>query len=123
MKTVTIRRYLVGCIIFGLSFLALDAIAFEKSLRNLHVLVYTKNGEGYVHDNIPHAVKSIQKLGEEHKFKVTVSDNPSVFTDENLKQYDILLFPSTNNDVFDNDGQRLAFRRFIQAGGAFVGLH
>lgn len=123
MNTVVLKRYLLGCFILCLSFLTIDVVAFDKSLKNLHVLVYTKNGKGYVHDNIPYAVKSIQKLGEEHRFKVTVSDNPSVFTDDNLKQYDILLFPSTNNDVFDNDDQRLAFRRFIQAGGGFVGLH
>jgi type 1 glutamine amidotransferase len=35
----------------------------------------------------------------------------------------LLLFPSTNNDVFDTDEQRLAFRRYIEAGGGFVGLH
>ncbi len=34
-----------------------------------------------------------------------------------------MLFPSTNNDVFDTDAQRVAFRRYIQAGGGFVGLH
>jgi hypothetical protein len=38
-------------------------------------------------------------------------------------QYTLLLFPSTNNDVFDTDAQRLAFRRYIEAGGGFVGLH
>lgn len=100
-----------------------EALGQDGSLKDLNVLVYTKNGEGYVHDNIPHAVKSIQKLGKEHGFEVTATDDPSVFSDENLKQYNLLLFPSTNNDVFDNDDQRLAFRRFIQSGGGFVGIH
>lgn len=87
------------------------------------VLVYTKNGQGFVHDNIPSAVASIEKLGREHGFEVDVSDSPEVMTEENLKQYNLLLFPSTNNDVFDTDAQRLAFRRYIEAGGGFVGLH
>lgn len=91
--------------------------------KKVSVLVYTKNGNGYVHDNIPSAVSCIQKLGKEHGFKVDTSANPSVMTEENLKQYTLLIFPSTNNDVFDTDAQRLAFRRYIEAGGGFVGIH
>jgi type 1 glutamine amidotransferase len=44
-------------------------------------------------------------------------------TEANLKQYTMLIFPSTNNDVFDTNDQRLAFRRYIEAGGGFVGIH
>lgn len=95
----------------------------KVSWKKVKVLVYTKNGKGYVHDNIPSAVKAIQKLGNEHGFKVDVSDDPGVFTEANLGQYTFLLFPSTNNDVFDTDDQRVAFRRYIEAGGGFVGLH
>lgn len=91
--------------------------------KKVSVLVYTKNGKGYVHDNIANAVLCIQKLGQQYGFKVDVSDQPTVFTDDNLKQYTALIFPSTNNDVFDTDDQRLAFRRYIEAGGGFVGIH
>lgn len=91
--------------------------------KKFKVLVYTKNGKGYVHDNIPFAVKCIQKLGNENGFTVDVSDTASIFTEDNLKQYTMLIFTSTNNDVFDSDMQRLAFRRYIQAGGGFVGIH
>lgn len=91
--------------------------------KKIKVLVYTKNGKGFVHKNIPSAVKAIRKLAEENGFHVDVSDNPEVFTEDNLRQYRFLLFPSTNNDVFDTDDQRLAFRRYIEAGGGLVGLH
>ncbi len=95
----------------------------QVSWGKLKVLVYTKNGKGYVHDNITSAVAAIQKLASEKGFQVDVSDDPAVFTESNLKQYRFLLFPSTNNDVFDTDAQRVAFRRYIEAGGGFVGLH
>ncbi|MGV3502092.1 MAG: ThuA domain-containing protein [Adhaeribacter sp.] len=91
--------------------------------KKVKVLVYTKNGKGYVHENVPYAAKSIQQLGQQHGFQVEVSDDPGLFTEENLKKYTLLIFPSTNNDVFDTDAQRLAFRRYIEAGGGFVGLH
>jgi uncharacterized protein len=91
--------------------------------KKLHILVYTKNGKGYVHDNIPSAVACLQNLGKVHGFKVDTSSAPTVFTRENLEQYDLLAFTSTNNDVFDTDTQRLAFRRYIEAGGGLVGIH
>ncbi len=108
-----------------LCFLIPAALAEDGKVnwKKVNVLVFTKNGKGYVHENIPFAVKCIQKLGEQYGFKTDVSESPSVFTEENLKQYSILIFTSTNNDVFDTDEQRLAFRHFIEAGGGFVGVH
>ena len=105
-------------------FLNISGNAIDKvNWKNVKVLVYTKNGKGYVHDNIPYAVSCIQKLGMQHEFKVDSSGDPSVMTKENLKQYTLLVFTSTNNDVFDTDDQRLAFRHYIEAGGGFVGIH
>ncbi|HET6541645.1 MAG TPA: ThuA domain-containing protein, partial [Chryseolinea sp.] len=105
---------LISCYVYGQS---------EVKWKNVKVLVYTKNGKGYVHDNIESSVKCIQKLGQEKGFNVVASDDPSVFTEDNLKQYTFLLFANTNNDVFDSNEQRLAFRKYIEAGGGFVGLH
>ena len=89
----------------------------------VHVLVYTKNGKGYVHDNIASGVAAIQQLGARLGFAVDVSDSPADFTDEKLKKYNALIFNNTNNGVFDTDEQKLALMRYIQAGGGFVGLH
>lgn len=96
----------------------------ESGVRNeKRVLVFTKNGEGYVHDNIASNVKAIQKLGDENNFFVDVSDKSDVFTDENLKKYSCIIFANTNNDVFDREREKIAFKRYIQAGGGFVGIH
>lgn len=103
------------------SFASVTAKAVD--LKNAKVLVYTKNGKGYIHDNIPSAVACIFKLGKEQGFKVDTSSNAAVFTADNLKQYTLLIFTSTNNDVFDTDVQRVAFRNYIEAGGGFVGIH
>ena len=91
------------------------------------VLVYTRNhvtnGKGYVHDNIATSVQMIRDLGERGGFTVDHSDDPAVFTDENLRKYRALVFSNSNNEAFENDEQRAAFRRFIQAGGGFAGIH
>ncbi|MFD2571302.1 ThuA domain-containing protein [Spirosoma soli] len=115
-------------VLFATTFLLLTTMTTgwtkdDVNWKKVKVLVYTKNGKGYVHDNIPNAVQCIQRLGQQYGFKVDVSDQPTVFTEDNLKQYTTLIFPSTNNDVFDTDAQRLAFRRYIEAGGGFVGIH
>ena len=115
-------RYILVSLLVIMSLFA-DAQQGDVKWKNVKVLVYTKNGKGYVHENIASAVKGIQKLGQEKGFTVVASDDPSVFTEDNLKQYTFLLFANTNNDVFDTNEQRLAFRKYIEAGGGFVGLH
>ena len=37
--------------------------------KKVNVLVYTKNGKGYVHDNIPSAVACIQTVRETERFR------------------------------------------------------
>ncbi len=93
------------------------------SLRGAKVLVYTKNGEGYVHDNIPHSIAAIEKLGETYGFGVDASDDPAVFTDANLAQYAALVFSNTNNQTFDTEAQRMALQIYVRNGGGVVGIH
>ena len=92
-------------------------------LAGARVLVYTKNGEGYVHENIPFSVEAIEELGDEYGFVVTASDDPGLFTKDNLRQYDALIFSNTNNETFVNDAQREALQSYIRSGGGFVGIH
>lgn len=92
-------------------------------LQGKKILVYTKNGKGYVHDNIPASIEGLKKLGKENGFKVDVSEDPAVFSNENLMQYDALVFSNTNNDIFETQVQKEAFKQYIKAGGGFVGIH
>ena len=82
-------------------------------MDNKKVLVYTKNGEGYVHENIPANVEAIRKLGREYNFKLDVSEDPAVFMEENIKQYDALIFANSNNEAFDTDEQKAVFQKYI----------
>jgi uncharacterized protein len=120
------KRYAVGfwVLVLMLSMSSGPGLLAQKIKWNkVKIFFYTKNGQGFVHDNIANSVEAIQALSKQHGFAVDVSDDPAKFTDENLKQYDALVFSNTNNDVFDTDAQRVALMRYIQAGGNFVGLH
>lgn len=116
-------KVIPGIIITLIVCFSLKATAQTFNLKNARVLVYTKNGMGYVHDNIPSAIACIQKMGREQGFKVDTSSNAAIFTAQNLQRYTMLIFASTNNDVFDTNDQRIAFRNYIEAGGGFVGIH
>jgi type 1 glutamine amidotransferase len=95
----------------------------EINWNKVHILVYTRNGKGYVHENIASASFNIIQLGKHYGFTVDTSRNAADFTESNLKKYNVIVFNNTNNDVFDTDDQRIALMRYVQAGGGFVGLH
>lgn len=122
------RKFIALNFLFIISVLCACKTQKETAVNNVNwkqvkVLVYTKNGKGYVHDNIAAAARCIQELGAQNGFAVDVSDDPAKFNDDNLKQYNALVFTSTNNDVFDNDAQKLALMHYIEAGGGFVAIH
>jgi uncharacterized protein len=98
-----------------------------RNTAHPRILVYTRNytpdGKGYVHDNIAASVAAIRRMGAEAGFAVDASDDPTVFTDTNLRQYAALVFSNSNNQAFSDDAQRDAFKRYIEAGGGFVGIH
>jgi len=101
-----------------------DAIAVIQPITPEHrALIYTKNGNGYVHDNISASIEALQEICADLGLATDITDDPAIFTDDNLKLYQVLIFSNTNNETFDSDDQKLAFQRYIQAGGGFVGIH
>ncbi|MDB5250553.1 MAG: glycosyl hydrolase [Segetibacter sp.] len=85
------------------------------------VLVFTKT-KGYFHESIPTGAAAIQKLGSENAFTVDTTSNSAYFIEDSLKQYSAVIFLSTTGNVLNAD-QQVAFERYIQAGGNFVGIH
>jgi len=101
------------------------------SVSTLHaqnrVLVYTRSytadNKGYIHDNIASSVTALQKIGLEAHLDVDTSDDPAVFTPDNLKRYRVLVFSNSNNEAFATQPQRDAFKAWIEHGGGWVGIH
>jgi len=95
----------------------------EIDWKSVKILWFTKNGKGYVHDNIANSVKAIKEMSDSLSFTVDVRDQSDVFTKDKLAGYDVVVFSNTNNDVFDTEEQRKAFQEYIRGGGGFVGIH
>ena len=99
--------------------------AGEKKTRvaGKRILIYTKNGKGYVHKNIASSVAAIQELCKQEGIITEVSDDPAVFTPKNLARFDALFFSNSNNEGFDTQAQRKAFQNFCRSGKGFGALH
>lgn len=114
--------HIIAILLFSIHMTTADA-SERIRWKQVKALIFTRNGKGYVHDNRAASVEMVKALAKRHGFALDVSDDPAIFTEANLAQYDLLIFSNTNNDVFDTDAQRLAFRRYMQSGGGLVGLH
>ncbi len=100
-----------------LCFVFVNAIAQKK------ILIYTKNGKGYVHENISASVEALTKLCKDNGYTSETSSDPALFTTDKLKTFTCIIFSNTNNEGFDTEAQRQAFVEYIHKGGAFVGIH
>ena len=100
--------------------LLLVTVSFSVMAKQ-KVLVFSKTA-GFHHASIAVGVPAIIKLGQENNFDVDTTTDASKFTTENLKQYAAVIFLSTTGTVLD-DAEKEAFKKYIEAGGGFVGVH
>lgn len=85
------------------------------------ILVFTKTA-GFYHKSIVEGKLALIKLGQEHKFGVDTSSDASLFTQEQLKKYNAVVFLNTTGNILDEQ-QQAAFEQYIRSGGGFVGIH
>lgn len=102
-------------------FLSLSCKATNTPDSADKVLVFTKTS-GFRHESIEIGVKTIEELGKQNHFEVTHTEDATLFSTENLKQYKLVIFLNTTGDVL-NPEQEQAFETFINNGGSFVGVH
>lgn len=85
------------------------------------LLVFSKTG-AFRHASIKDAIAALRKLAAQHNVAADFTEDASVFTDENLRQYNAVVFLLTTGHILD-DNQQAAFERYIEAGGGYVGVH
>ena len=115
MKSNLLKHFLI------LTLVTLTSVTGAIAQNKFNVLVFSKT-EGYRHSSIETGQAAIQKMGAEKGFGVTVTEDASMFTEKNLKNFNVVIFLSTTGDVL-NDTQQGVFERYIQAGGGYVGIH
>ena len=98
----------------------LTQLSFAQSPK-VNVLVFSKTAS-FRHASIDAGKLAITRLAREKGFTASFTEDASQFTDNNLKKYNAVLFLNTTGDIL-NDEQQIAFERYIQAGGGYVGIH
>ena len=92
-------------------------------LNGKRILVFTKNGEGFVHDNIESNVEMFFTLAKQEDFHVDTTSNSAIFATSELLLYDAIVFANTNNRVFESQEERDGLVRFTRLGKGFLGIH
>lgn len=93
----------------------------EEVGEEFRILVFSKTA-GFRHNSIEEGVAAMKKLGRENGFSVEATEDSTVFNPDNLSRFQSVVFLNTTGTVFDAE-QRSAFKKFIQGGGGFVGIH
>jgi len=94
----------------------LNAQSHKKS-----ILIFYKTAL-YKHASIPAGIAGLTKLARENRIHTDTSSNAGLFTEDNLKKYDAVVFLSTSGDML-NDRQQEAFENYIHNGGGYMGIH
>ncbi len=106
----TISIFILFCVLFSCG-----------PKQDPRVLVFSKT-KGYRHESIEAGKVALMALGKAHGFGVDTTENAALISEENLKRYQAVIFLSTTMDILDVT-QQCDFKRFIEAGGGFVGVH
>jgi len=119
-------RALVSAVLASLVLFAPIASAAGKGSGGdgprFRALIFSKTAAFRHTECIPQGTVAIAQLGLKHNFEVDATENAALFTDQNLAQYDVVVFLCTTGDVL-NAAQQAAFERFIRAGGGYAGVH
>ncbi|MBC7745220.1 MAG: ThuA domain-containing protein [Flavobacterium sp.] len=117
MKLRSIQIFLTGIFV-------ISCFAFSKwntQVKTPKLLVFSKTA-GYRHQSIEVGKEALVKLGKEQGYLVDTTENAGYFNDDSLKNYAAVIFLSTTMNIL-NSGQETSFKRYIEAGGGFMGIH
>jgi type 1 glutamine amidotransferase len=124
-------------IIFSISTALLAAAAFSQTSvtgnaqlqelsrqprQGMNVLVFTKTA-GFYHDSKPNAIKAFYEIAHNNKWQITFTEDSTLFSAKELSKYNAVVFLLTTGNNLLNDEEKLAFQKYVEGGGGFVGVH
>ncbi|HEY0256210.1 MAG TPA: ThuA domain-containing protein, partial [Candidatus Methylacidiphilales bacterium] len=98
-----------------------QAVAKPAKPRKILVFYLT---EGFVHASIPYCNEAIKEMGEKTgAYTADFSEDMSVFTPDNLKKYDAILFNNTTGLKFVDLAARQALLDYVKTGKGVAAIH
>jgi len=99
-----------------------ELLAGTNAFDAARVLLFSET-RGFRHPSIPDALTALEDLANSENITVDrADDSTGIFTDENLANYDAVVWALTSGDVLNADEQA-AFERYIRSGRGYVGVH
>jgi glucose/arabinose dehydrogenase len=89
--------------------------------RSPRVLVFSRTA-GFRHPSIEDAKRVLGNLDPAEGIAPVFTEDPVVFTDDGLRDVDVVVFANTTGDVLDQTQQE-ALVRFVRSGRGYVGVH
>lgn len=118
LKTNYFRMKKLALVFSLMFFLILSGMSQDKKIN---VLVFSKTA-GFRHNSISTGLKIMSDLAQKRNWILTATENSELFTPEFLKNFDVVVFLNTTQDVL-NDQEQKAFEDFMNTGKGFVGIH
>ena len=106
------RVYIVLIILFFMG---------SSRVEALNMLVFSKTN-GYRHKAIPDGIEALKKLAKEKNWTFYATEDSTVFSPENLKRFDVVVFVQTSGDIL-GEAEKNAFHDWVEGGGGLVTIH
>jgi len=98
--------------------------------KPVSILIFSKTS-GYRHKSIESGITALSTLAEERGYTITKSEDPAIFSDESLKDIDVVVLLNATSKIREpgDGGDWLtgapgeAFQRFVRGGGRVLGIH
>jgi hypothetical protein len=114
--------FFISLVFFTNAAFSQNSVADNSQSQKLNILVFTKT-LGYFHESIPNAIKAFYEIAHKNKWKITFTEDSLFFTEKELSKYNVVVFLLTSGDSLLNDEEKLAFQKYIEGGGGFLGVH
>lgn len=104
------------------------ANAATQAAAKSAILIYSGT-TGYRHDSIPDGVRAVSALAARRGLKVVASEDPTVFSAQNLKRFRAIVLLSCTTDPKNPASEWLvgdrrdALQQFVRSGGGVLAIH
>lgn len=107
---------------YGLPFYDSTPPTLPTEMKDFSILVFSKTN-GFPHSEaIKSAIPAFEKIAKKNDWSVYATDNAAVFNQAQLAQFDVVIWSNATGRNL-TDEQRAAFRKYMENGGGFLGIH
>lgn len=107
----------------SLAILLILSSSISAPAKKTRKLLFLTHSAGFKHAVIPLAEKIMPEIGKSMgNFETTITQDCSLINENNLKNYDAVMFYTTGELPISEEGKK-SFLEFIRRGKGFIGVH